>query len=139
MLRTHSVKKSEVKPEWHLIDAKDEVLGRLSTKVAKLLTGKDKPNFSMHINIGDKIVIINAEKIKVTGNKLADKMYYRHSGFPGGFREETLGDLLGRAPEEVIRNAVWGMLPNNKLRKHRMTNLYIYKGSEHKHSAQLGK
>lgn len=139
MYRTYSVSKKNTKHEWHFLDATDAVLGRFATKIAKLLLGKDKENYSSHINVGDKVVVVNAEKIKVTGNKMNDKMYYHHSGYPGGFKEETLSKLIERKPDEIIRKAVWGMIPTNKLRKVRMANLYIYKGSEHKHNAQVAK
>ncbi len=137
MNKTHSVKKKDINPNWHLIDANGEVLGRLATKVSTLLIGKHKTNFSSHINVGDKVIIVNGEKIKVTGKKLSQKMYYRHSGYPKGLKEENLSGLLERKPTEVIRKAVWGMLPVNKLRNHRMLNLYVYKGNEHPHKGQI--
>jgi large subunit ribosomal protein L13 len=139
MKKTYSVSEKEVKQDWHVIDAKDVVLGRLATNVAVLLTGKNKTNYTTHINMGDKVIVINAEKVAVTGKKAQTKMYYRHSGYPGGFREENFESLIERKPEDVVRFAVSGMLPNNKLRAVRMANLYIYKGEEHPHKGQVGK
>lgn len=139
MNKTLAVKKGDITQEWHLIDADNAILGRVAVEASKLLLGKSKVNYSSHINVGDKVVIINAEKVAVTGRKLINKKYQWHSGYPGGFKEETLGALLKRKPEDVLKKAVWGMLPVNKLRNKRMLNLYIYKGSEHPHEAQLGK
>ncbi len=139
MNKTYSVSQKEVKQDWHLVDAKDIVLGKLATNVATKLIGKDKTNYTAHINVGDKVVVINAEKVALTGKKAQTKMYYRHSGYPGGFREENFESLIERKPEDVIKFAVSGMLPNNKLRAVRMANLYIYKGEEHPHRGQLGK
>ncbi|OGC50445.1 50S ribosomal protein L13 [candidate division WWE3 bacterium RIFCSPHIGHO2_01_FULL_40_23] len=138
MKKTYAVRRKDIKEDWHLIDASDQVLGRVATRAATLLLGKDKPNFSANINVGGKVVVVNAEKVAVTGKKLISKKYYRHSGYPGGFKEETLQSLLERKPEEVIKKAVWGMLPVNKLRRKRILNLYVYKGLEHPHKAQLG-
>ncbi len=135
--KTYSVKKNEVKQDWYLLDASDQVLGRLATKVATLLTGKDKPRFTQHINVGDKVVIVNCEKVKVTGKKLAQKMYYSHSGYPGGLKQESLSTLLDRDPKKVLWRAIHGMLPINKLRNKRMLNLYLYEGGEHPHKANL--
>lgn len=137
MEKTYSVSKKELSPNWVTFDASGQVLGRLATQVASVLMGKAKSNFTTHINVGDKVIVINAEKIKVTGNKSEAKKYYRHSGYPGGFREETLGSLLERKPEDIIKNAVWGMLPTNKLRAVRFANLYVYKGDKHKHAGQV--
>ena len=135
--KTYSIKKSEVKEAWHVIDAKGEVLGRLATRVSRLLLGKDKPTFSSHINVGDKVVVINAGRIEVTGRKLVNKMYYRHSGYPGGLKEESLGSMMDKSPEDVLKIAVKGMLPVNKLRAVRLKNLYVYKGEEHPHKGQV--
>lgn len=134
--KTFSPKMNEFKPEWHYIDATDQVLGRLATKVAKIIVGKNKAIFTPNENIGDKVVIYNASKIRFTGNKPQGKIYYHHTGFPKGLRAESLGHLFARKPIEVIRKAVSGMLPNNKLRKIRIKNLYIYEGKEHPHTAQ---
>lgn len=135
--KTHSPKKENIKPDWHLIDANGQILGKVATQISTLLIGKNKPNFASHINVGDKVVVINAEKVEVTGNKLKTKTYYRHTGYPGSVKAETLEQLLNRRPTEVVKRAVAGMLPQNKLKKERLSNLYIYKGNEHPHSAQL--
>ena len=132
---TTAVKASEFKRNWHFIDAQDKVLGRLATDVAKILLGKNKAIFSPNEDFGDKVVITNAEKIKVTGKKLTDKKYIWYTGFPHGLREEALKDRLKRAPTKVLRDAVEGMLPKNKLQKVRMRNLYVYAGTEHPHAA----
>ncbi len=124
---------------WHLIDAKDQILGKVSEKIANMLIGKNKAQYTPTQNWGDKIVVINAEKIIVTGKKLKDKKYIHYTGFPGGLRTENLEDLLARKPVEIIKKAVSGMLPKNKLRKDMMSNLYIYKGEQHPHQAQLTK
>jgi len=124
---------------WHLIDAKDQVLGKVSEKIVKILIGKNKAEYTPNQNWGDKVVVVNAEKVKVTGKKLKDKDYIHYTGFPSGLRTENLESLLSRKPTEVIKKAVSGMLPKNKLRKQRMSNLYIYKGEEHPHQAQLTK
>lgn len=136
MTRTYTPNKFDIKPDWHLIDAEGKVLGRLSSEAAKILIGKNKSIFTKNINVGDKVVIINADKIALTGNKMGKK-YYRHTGFPGGIKEETLGDMLNNKPEDLIRNSIKGMLPKNKLNKERMTNLYIYRGTEHPHKGQI--
>ncbi|MEK7595120.1 MAG: 50S ribosomal protein L13 [Patescibacteria group bacterium] len=139
MQKTLVLKKKDIKKDWHVMDASSEVLGRFATRVATLLIGKHKPSFSANLDMGDKVVIINAEKINVTGRKMVNKKYYKHSGYPGGFKEETLANLLATKPEDVIKKAVWGMLPVNKMRKHRMLDLYVYKGSLHPHKAQIEK
>lgn len=135
-MKTYNVKKEEVEKNWRLIDATDQTLGRLATQIARILTGKNKPIYCTHIDVGDRVIVVNAEKIKVTGNKLQDKMYYRHSGYPGSLREISCGDLLEKHPERLIEYAVNGMLPKNKLRKARMKKLRIYKGASHPHEAQ---
>jgi large subunit ribosomal protein L13 len=137
--KTYMTKKEEVKQNWKYLDANGQILGKLASEVATLLMGKHKPSYTPHINVGDKVVITNAEKIAVTGNKKTDKIYYRHTGFPGGIRQEKLGDLMDRKPAEVIRKAVRGMLPKNKLLKQRMKDLHIYAGSEHPHNGQVKK
>lgn len=139
MKKTFTPTKSTLEQKWHLIDAKDVILGKLAVKVSVLLMGKNKSIYTPNINTGDKIVIINAEKVAHTGAKGINKIYYRHTGFPGGLKSQTLDELTVKKPDQVIRNAVSGMLPKNKLRKVRMANLYIYKGEEHPHKAQLGK
>lgn len=137
MQKTTTVKKNDIKQDWHLIDAKGKVLGQLATEIAVILTGKDKPTFSTHINVGDYVVVVNAKDVVVTGNKREGKIYYWHTGYPGGIRSETFSKLMERKPTEALRRAVKGMLPKNKLQKHRMRNLFIYEGSEHPHVAQV--
>ncbi len=122
--------------KWRVIDADGQILGRLAVEVANALRGKDKAEFTPNVDCGDFIVIINAEKFKTTGDKEQQKLYKRHSGFPGGYREEKLADLRARRPEEVIRKAVKGMLPHNRLSDQLMTKLKIYAGPEHPHAAQ---
>jgi large subunit ribosomal protein L13 len=116
---------------WHLIDVKGKILGRVSTDIAKLLMGKSKPNFVRNLDMGDYVVITNAREVAVTGNKELKKVYFRHSGYPGGLRQETLGELRARKPEEIIKHAVKGMLPQNKLRDRFLTRLFIFAGPEH--------
>jgi len=134
--KTHSVKLGEIERAWRVIDADGATLGRLATQVASTLRGKHKPTFTPHLDTGDAVVVVNAAKIKVTGKKLQDKAYVRHSGYPGGFKSETLERLLERRPEEVIRRAVRGMLPQNRLGEKMARKLYIYAGPEHPHQAQ---
>jgi large subunit ribosomal protein L13 len=122
--------------EWVVVDAEGQTLGRLATQIANTLRGKNKPEFTPHIDTGDFVVVINAEKIKVTGKKLTDKIYYRHTGYPGGLRQRTLEEQLERRPEEVIRTAVRGMLPRTKLGRAQLRKLKVYAGSEHPHGAQ---
>jgi large subunit ribosomal protein L13 len=136
MSRTYTPKASEIERQWLVVDADGQTLGRLATRVARLLTGKHKPTYSTHIDTGDHVIVINAEKIKVTGDKLESKHYYRHSGYPGGFREEKLGHLLERRPEEVVRRAVKGMVPHTRLGTQQMRKLKVYAGPEHPHEAQ---
>jgi large subunit ribosomal protein L13 len=135
-VKTYAVKASEIDRGWWLIDATDQPLGRLATRVATLLSGKHKPTWSPHLDTGDHVVVINAARIKVTGNKLEQKRYYRHSNYPGGLREESLGDLLVRKPERVIEMAVKGMLPSNRLGNAMYRKLRVYRGAEHPHRAQ---
>ena len=122
--------------DWLLFDADGVVLGRLATEVADALRGKRKPEYTPHCDTGDFVVVVNAAKIRVTGNKLADKRYYRHSGYPGGLRSRTLAEMLERQPEEVIRKAVKGMLPRNRLGRQQLRKLKVYSGPEHPHVAQ---
>jgi large subunit ribosomal protein L13 len=121
---------------WLLFDADGVVLGRLATEVADALRGKRKPEYTPHCDTGDFVVVVNAAKVRVTGNKLADKRYYRHSGYPGGLRSRTLAEMLERRPEEVIRKAVKGMLPRNRLGRQQLRKLKVYAGPEHPHEAQ---
>jgi large subunit ribosomal protein L13 len=121
---------------WLLVDANGQTLGRLATQIADALRGKTKPEYTPHCDTGDFVVVVNAEKIAVTGNKRADKKYYRHTGYPGGIKERSLNDMLERRPEEVIRKAVKGMLPRNRLARKQLTKLKVYAGPDHPHAAQ---
>lgn len=134
--RTFTPRASEIERQWFVVDADGETLGRLASRIAQLLAGKHKPGFATHIDTGDHVIVVNAGKLVVTGDKLATKSYARHSGYPGGFREERLGDLLARRPEEVIRRAVKGMLPRTKLGVQQLRKLKVYAGPEHPHEAQ---
>lgn len=134
--RTHTTKIGEVERRWRVVDADGMTLGRLSTRIATLLRGKHKTMFTPSLDTGDPVVVVNAGKIKVTGKKLTDKVYVRHSNYPGGFRSETLGALLERRPTEVVRRAVRGMLPRNRLGEQMMRKLFIYAGPDHPHQAQ---
>ena len=134
--RTVSANKATVNKEWLVVDAEGEVLGRLASKVAKLIRGKHKPNFTPHVDCGDNVVILNAEKIKLTGNKWNDKTYVRHTGYPGGQRTLTAIELFGKSPSRVVEKAVKGMLPKNKLGSALFRNLYVYTGGEHQQEAQ---
>ena len=125
--------------DWYLVDADGRTLGRLATQIADVLRGKRKPEYTPHCDTGDFVVVVNAEKIHVTGDKLESKRYYRHSGYPGGIRSRTLGEMLERRPEEVIRKAVKGMLPRNRLARKQLTKLKVYAGSDHPHAAQQPK
>ena len=136
MTKTYAVKTSEIQREWRVIDADGQTLGRLATRIAVLLRGKHRPTFSTHIDTGDPVIVLNASKIKVTGRKLQAKQYVRHSGYPGGMRTESLERLLARRPEEVIRRAVRGMLPRNRLGEQMIRKLHVYAGAEHPHAAQ---
>jgi large subunit ribosomal protein L13 len=122
--------------DWFVVDAEGKTLGRLATRIADTLRGKHKPEYTPHIDTGDFVIVVNAEKVAVTGNKLRDKRYWRHSGYPGGIRSRTLGEMLERRPEEVIRKAVRGMLPRNRLARKQLTKLKIYAGPDHPHAAQ---
>ena len=135
-MKTYVPKKDEIERKWWLIDADGKILGRLATKVANLLRGKGKPQYVDFLDIGDFVVIINAEKIKVTGKKLEQKSYYSHSGYPGGIREKYLKELLETKPEDVIKKAVWGMIPKNKLNRAIHKKLKVYTGPDHPHDAQ---
>ena len=135
-MKTYAVKASEIERTWWVVDATDQTLGRLATRIATLLEGKHKPIYSPHIDTGDHVVVINAAGIKVTGNKLLQKRYYRHSGYPGGLKEESLQTLLARRPALVIERAVKGMLPQNRLGRAMYKKLNVYKGAEHPHQAQ---
>jgi large subunit ribosomal protein L13 len=125
--------------DWYVVDAEGKTLGRLATQIADALRGKRKPEYTPHVDTGDFVVVVNAEKIAVTGDKRDSKRYYRHSGYPGGIRSRTLGEMLDRRPEEVIRKAVKGMLPRNRLARRQIAKLKIYAGPEHPHAAQQPK
>ena len=135
-MKTYSAKGSEIQRDWRVVDADGATLGRLATQVAAILRGKHKASFSPHLDTGDPVVVVNASKIRVTGKKLQDKMYVRHSGYPGGFRAENLEKLLARRPEEVIRRAVRGMLPQNRLGEQMIRKLHVYGGGDQPHAAQ---
>jgi len=135
-LKTLVIKPENVESKWYLVDADDQILGRLCAKIATILRGKHHPEFSPHWDFGDHIVVINAEKIKVTGDKLNSKTYFRHSGYPGGDRITKLKTMISQKPDEVITLAVWGMLPKNRLGRKLLKKLKVYAGSEHPHIAQ---
>ena len=136
MQKTWNAKPGEIERRWYLVDAEGKTLGRLATQIADTLRGKHKAEYTPHVDTGDFVVVVNAEKITVTGNKLDDKLYYRHSGYPGGLRSRPLRDQLERRPTEVIRKAVKGMLPKNRLAAQQLTKLKIYAGPEHPHGPQ---
>jgi large subunit ribosomal protein L13 len=138
MMKTYSVKASDIERKWHVIDASDEVLGRLATRIAGLLMGKHKPVFCRHLDVGDFVIVINADKVRVTGNKAKQKMYYRHSGYPGGLKSVSLEKMMQTRPDRVIEHAVRGMLPRNKLSAGMMKRLKVYSGDSHPHTAQVG-
>jgi large subunit ribosomal protein L13 len=135
-VKTYALKASEIERQWWLVDASDQTLGRLATRIATLLEGKHKAIYSPHLDSGDHVVVVNAAKVKVTGNKLLQKMYYRHSNYPGGLKEESLQTLMARKPEIVIERAVKGMLPQNRLGRAMFKKLKVYAGADHPHQAQ---
>ena len=135
--RPYNVKQSDLRPEWHVVDAKGKTLGRVSTEIATLLQGKHKPTYTPHLAAGDFVVVVNAAKFRVSGNKLADKIYYRHSGYHGGLTEQTLEELLEKHPTRALKQAVKGMLPKNIRGKHMLSRLKLYEGEEHPHQAQV--
>jgi large subunit ribosomal protein L13 len=136
-MKTFSATPSDIEKKWILIDAEGVVLGRLASQVAKILRGKHKPSFTPHMDCGDNVIIINAEKVKLTGKKLADKKFYWHTGYPGGIKERTMGQILeGKYPERVVEKAVERMITRNNLGRQQMKNLRVYAGSEHPHEAQ---
>ena len=135
-MKTFSLKNTEVARDWVVFDASDKVLGRFATKIADKLRGKDKPTFTPHVDGGDFVVVINADKVKVTGNKAEQKKYYKHSLYPGGLKEKSYKEVLDSTPERIIENAVKGMLPKNKLGKSIIKKLKVYSGSEHPHESQ---
>ncbi|AUH49857.1 50S ribosomal protein L13 [Chromobacterium sp. ATCC 53434] len=138
-MKTFSAKPHEVKREWYVVDAADKVLGRLAAEIARRLRGKHKPEFTPHVDTGDFIVVVNVEKLRVTGTKAQDKKYYRHSGYPGGIYERTFTELQNQFPERVLEKAVKGMLPKGPLGYAMIKKLKVYSGAEHPHSAQQPK
>jgi large subunit ribosomal protein L13 len=134
--KTYTVREGDIDRRWYVVDAKDETLGRIASRIARVLEGKHKPTWSPTLDSGDFVIVLNASRIAVTSGKLETKLYTRHSGYPQGFKQETLGDLLERRPEEVIRRAVKGMLPRNKLGAQQLRKLKVYAGSDHPHQAQ---
>lgn len=135
-MRTFSPKAADITRAWHVIDATDVVLGRLASQAAQLLRGKHKAIYAPHVDTGDFVVIINADKVAVSGNKAADKKLYRHSGYPGGLREQTVGELLASRPDRLVEKAVTGMLPHNTLGRQMARKLKVYAGGQHPHAAQ---
>ena len=135
-MKTYVATPADRQRTWYVVDAEGQTLGRLATRIADALRGKRKPEYTPHIDTGDFVVVINAEKIHVTGNKLEQKRYWRHSGYPGGIKSRTLAEMLDRRPEEVIRKAVKGMLPRNRLARRQLTKLKVYAGPDHPHAAQ---
>ncbi|MGB7530800.1 MAG: 50S ribosomal protein L13 [Bacilli bacterium] len=136
MSKTFMAKAQNIERKWYLVDATDMVLGRLSTEVARILRGKHKPAYTPHVDCGDYVIIVNAEKVALTGNKLQDKVYYRHSGYPGGLRQRTAKEILATQPVKVLEKAIRGMLPKSKLGAAMYRKLYVYAGPEHPHQAQ---
>ena len=134
--KTVSLKAGDIQKEWYVIDATDMVLGRLASRVALILRGKNKPSFTPNMDCGDNVIIVNADKVKLTGNKITDRVYVRHTGYPGGQRFSTPKEILAKKPTELVRMAVKGMLPKNRLGAKLINNLYLYQGSEHPHQAQ---
>lgn len=138
-MKTFSAKSSEVKRDWYVVDASDKVLGRLASEIAHRLRGKHKPEYTPHVDTGDYIVVVNAEKVAVTGNKENDKVYYHHTGHPGGIKSTSFKDMIAKHPTRVIESAVKGMLPKNKLGRAMMSKLKVYAGEQHAHTAQQPK
>ena len=138
-MRTYVPKEGEISRDWVVMDAADQVLGRLATEVARILRGKHKPDYTPYLDTGDFVVIVNAERVRLTGAKLDDKVYYRHTGRPGSLKSETARERLDKHPERVIQAAVWGMLPKNRLGRKLLRKLKVYSGPEHPHDAQQPK
>jgi large subunit ribosomal protein L13 len=138
-MKTYVATPADRQRDWYVVDAEGKTLGRLATRIADALRGKRKPEYTPHVDTGDFVVVINAEKVRVTGKKRTDKIYYRHSGYPGGIRSRTFNEMLERQPEEVIRKAVKGMLPRNRLARQQLRKLKVYAGPEHPHQAQQPK
>jgi large subunit ribosomal protein L13 len=138
-MRSYMPKEDEITRDWVVLDAADQVLGRLATEAARLLRGKHKPSFTPHLDTGDFVVVVNADRVKLTGNKIDDKVYYRHTGRPGSMKTETARERMAKYPERVIQAAVWGMLPKNRLGRKLLRKLKVYGGPEHPHEAQQPK
>ncbi len=138
-MKTQTAKKEEVSRDWYLVDVENKVLGRVATQIANVLRGKTKPTYTPSVDTGDFVIVVNAAKVALTGNKLAGKIYYSHSGYPGGIKSVAAGKLIEKKPEEIIRKAVKGMLPKNKLARHMLNKLKVYAGAEHPHKAQQPK
>ena len=138
-METTSIRADEINREWFIVDAEGQTLGRLASEIAQIIRGKQKPFYTPHMDMGDFVVVVNAEKVKVTGNKEKDKSYFRHSGFPGGVTQISLQKVRQDFPERIITNAVKGMLPHNRLGRQLLTHLKVYSGTEHPHAAQLPK
>jgi len=138
-VKTYSVKASDIRRDWYVVDAQGHNLGRLATTIANVLRGKHKPVYQPNMDLGDYVIVLNAGGVRVTGKKLDDKFYYRHSGYPGGLKTVTLREQLARHPDRVIRAAVWGMLPHNRLGRRMIKKLKIYKGASHTHAGQRPK
>ena len=136
-MKTYSLKGAEIEKRWQVVDAEGQTLGRLATQVAGLLMGKHKPTYSPHLDMGDFVIVVNAKKVRVTGNKMEDKKYYRHTGYMGGLKTTSLGTMMERHPDRVIRLAVRGMLPRNRLARHVLRHLKVYAGPDHPHQAQV--
>ena len=134
--RTYTPKLQEIQRQWFVVDATDKVLGRLAGEIARILKGKHKPIFTTHADVGDHVIVINADKIRVTGRKEEQKLYYRHTGYPGGIRKTPYSELKARHPDRIIRRAIWGMLPHNTLGRMMFKKLRVYAGDEHRHAAQ---
>jgi large subunit ribosomal protein L13 len=135
-MKTYVATADDRQRDWYVVDAEGKTLGRMATRIADSLRGKRKPEYTPHVDTGDFVVVVNAEKVHVTGDKLASKTYWRHSGYPGGIKSRTLAEMLERRPEEVIRKAVKGMLPRNRLARKQLTKLKVYAGPDHPHAAQ---
>jgi len=138
MTKTYSIKASDIKREWHVVDASDQILGRMATRIASLLMGKHKPLFARNMDVGDFVVVLNADKVRVTGGKEKKKVYYRHSGYPGGLKSVSLEKVMATNPARVIEHAVKGMLPKNRLQARMMKRLRVYAGDSHPHLGQTG-
>lgn len=136
MQKTYYPKAEDIQRDWVVVDANDQTLGRLATQISTVMLGKHKPGFTPGVEMGDYVIVLNAAHIKVTGKKMDDKMYYRHSGYPGGLKSINLRDLLAKNPERVIERAVWGMLPHNRMGRHLMRTLRVFAGPDHPHAAQ---